>query len=256
MGIFDGILLATDMDGTLTDSEGRISEKNAEAIRYFQQNGGLFTVASGRPPRHFDKFTDIFVPNTYLITLNGSMIYDREKREAVSKYPLPESAKDDVLKIAATYAKNSDIGIHFESFHYSARASEITERTFLDVNENIYDIMFMQPRDETEKLSVLIPGLFPSYKFARGWGEGLEMFACEAGKGNALCEIKKLTSSSLAVSAGNYDNDLEMIIKADIGFAVSNASENLKAAADFITVSCDENAIHKIIKELEKRQKN
>ena len=82
------------------------------------------------------------------------------------------------------------------------------------------------------------------------------MFACEAGKGNALCEIKKLTSSSLAVSAGNYDNDLEMIIKADIGFAVSNASENLKAAADFITVSCDENAIHKIIKELEKRQKN
>ncbi len=250
MGIFDGILLATDMDGTLTDSEGRISEKNAEAIRYFQQNGGLFTVASGRPPRHFDKFTDIFVPNTYLITLNGSMIYDREKREAVSKYPLPESAKGDVLKIAATCAKNSDIGIHF-----SAHAGDISEKTFSDVNEKIYDIMFMQPRDETEKLSVLIPGLFPSYKFARGWGEGLEMFAREAGKGSALCEIKKLTSSRLAVSAGNYDNDLEMIIKADVGFAVSNASENLKAAADFITVSCDENAIYEIIKELELRQK-
>ncbi len=256
MGIFDGILLATDMDGTLTDSEGRISEKNAEAIRYFQQNGGLFTVASGRPPRHFDKFTDIFVPNTFIISLNGAMIFDPKKREAVLKYPLSQQAIADALEIAGTYAKGSEIGIHFESFYLTAPAKEISEKTFTDAGENIYDIMFMQSREETEKLKALLPTLFSSGKFARGWGEGLEMFAHEAGKGNALMKVKSLSGSVFAVSAGNYDNDLEMIEKADLGVAVKNASSSLKAAADTVTVSCDENAIFKIIEELEKRQRN
>ncbi|MBQ6052068.1 MAG: HAD-IIB family hydrolase [Clostridia bacterium] len=250
MGIFDGILLAVDMDGTLTDSEGKISEKNAEAIRYFQQNGGLFTVASGRPPRHFDSFIDIFVPNTYIISLNGSMIFDPKTRTAVKKYPLPESVKEDTVKIARSLPEESMIGIHSETSYFRAPAKEISRKTFENINGDLYDIMFIQSREYTEKLSLTVPSLYPGYKFARGWSEGLEMFSLPAGKGNALLEVKRLTGSRLAVSAGNYDNDLEMTLKADIGVAVANASPSLKAAADIITVSCDENAIAAIIEML------
>ncbi|MBR5721475.1 MAG: HAD-IIB family hydrolase [Clostridia bacterium] len=253
MGIFDGILLAVDMDGTLTDSRGEISEKNAEAIKYFQQNGGLFTVASGRPPRHFDKFADIFVPNTYIISLNGSVIFDPKTRTAARKYPLPESVKADTLKIASSLPAESHIGIHSDASYFSAPAKEITEETFESISGGLYDIMFMQNREHTEELSLTVPALYPEYKFARGWSEGLEMFSLSAGKGNALLEVKRLTGSRLAVSAGNYDNDLEMIEKADIGVAVANASPRLKASADVVIVSCDENAIAAIIEMLEEK---
>ena len=47
MGKFDGILLCSDWDGTLSDS-GNIPKANIDAIRYFQREGGLFTFASGR----------------------------------------------------------------------------------------------------------------------------------------------------------------------------------------------------------------
>ena len=52
MGKFDGILLCSDWDGTLFDGTS-IPENNVEAIRYFQRNGGTFTLSSGRYAGHF-----------------------------------------------------------------------------------------------------------------------------------------------------------------------------------------------------------
>ena len=48
MGIFDGYLLVSDMDGTLLNSKGKLSEENKRAIEYFVDNGGQFTLATGR----------------------------------------------------------------------------------------------------------------------------------------------------------------------------------------------------------------
>lgn len=48
MGIFDGYLLVSDMDGTLLNSNGKLSEENKKAIEYFVDNGGQFTLATGR----------------------------------------------------------------------------------------------------------------------------------------------------------------------------------------------------------------
>ncbi|MBO4392388.1 MAG: HAD hydrolase family protein, partial [Clostridia bacterium] len=148
--------------------------------------------------------------------------------------------------------EESQTGIHSETADYCFPAKEITEETFESISGGLYDIMFMQNREYTEMLSFTLPPLYPEYKFARGWSEGLEMFSLSAGKGSALSEVKRLTGSRLAVSAGNYDNDLEMIEKADIGVAVANASPRLKASADVVIVSCDENAIAAIIEMLEK----
>ena len=49
MGKFDGILLCSDFDMTLAQNE-IISPENAAAIRYFTENGGKFTIVSGRHP--------------------------------------------------------------------------------------------------------------------------------------------------------------------------------------------------------------
>lgn len=42
MGKFDGLLLLSDLDGTLLGADRCISRANSDAVRYFTQNGGLF----------------------------------------------------------------------------------------------------------------------------------------------------------------------------------------------------------------------
>ena len=73
MGKFDGILLCSDWDGTLCEGDV-ISKNNIEAIRYFQKNGGKFTLASGRYAGHFKRFENEISPNTDLICVGGSCI--------------------------------------------------------------------------------------------------------------------------------------------------------------------------------------
>ena len=50
MGKFDGIILLSDMDGTLLDDQKQISEENQRAIDRFEREGGCFCIATGRPP--------------------------------------------------------------------------------------------------------------------------------------------------------------------------------------------------------------
>ena len=254
MGIYDGIILCSDMDGTMTNTRGEISARNAEAIRYFQKNGGLFTVATGRPPYHPEKFSDIFVCNTYIVALNGSMIFDPKSREFIEKHPLDESAKYDIKKIMETFSDVGQVQIHGEEGHFAQQDGEDADSFLGRINERMFDIMFIQNREKTARLKDIVPKEFPGYKFCRGWSEGLEMFSKNGGKGNSVMKTKALTGSRLAVTAGNYDNDIEMLLMADIGVCVKDSSEEVLAAADIVTVHSDEHPIEVIIEELKKEK--
>ena len=48
MGIYSDVLLTADYDRTLTAPDSTIPQRNVEAIRYFMENGGAFTVNTGR----------------------------------------------------------------------------------------------------------------------------------------------------------------------------------------------------------------
>ena len=76
MGKFDGYLLMSDFDGTLA-WKGTISRENCEAIRYFQSEGGLFSICSGRFRKWLLEWQDYIQPNTWCAMLNGALICDR-----------------------------------------------------------------------------------------------------------------------------------------------------------------------------------
>ena len=67
---YDGWLIVSDMDATLLDENKQISAENKQAIDYFIENGGLFTVASGRMATEVKMYFD-----TFSISLSSSFVF-------------------------------------------------------------------------------------------------------------------------------------------------------------------------------------
>lgn len=76
MADFSNILLAVDCDRTLTDIFGRIPARNLDAIARFQENGGAFTVATGRSEPMFRPYIDRIPANAPFLLYNGGACYD------------------------------------------------------------------------------------------------------------------------------------------------------------------------------------
>ena len=76
MGIYSDILLTVDYDRTLTANDSTIPERNLEAIRYFIENGGAFTVNTGRSVPMTKVFREKVPVNAPLLLYNGSAAYD------------------------------------------------------------------------------------------------------------------------------------------------------------------------------------
>lgn len=76
MALFSDVLLTVDYDRTLTAPDSSIPERNLEAVRYFMDNGGAFTVNTGRSVPMTKVFRDKVPVNAPLLLYNGSAAYD------------------------------------------------------------------------------------------------------------------------------------------------------------------------------------
>ena len=81
MAIYSDVLLTVDFDRTLTAPDSTIPQRNIEAIEYFMENGGAFTVNTGRSVPMYSSKLDLVPVNAPLLLYNGSAAYDRERRE-------------------------------------------------------------------------------------------------------------------------------------------------------------------------------
>lgn len=274
MGIFDGYLICTDCDGTLTDSQGLLSEENAAAIRHFQEEGGLFTVSTGRFPRHILNFKDKFWPNTYQVVGNGTTLYDADNdrplhqvfldpppREAL-EYAVNEGLCDLIFVDHMSYAtgwqretSNSNKRWDRQREHSSDLEDLFKDNPDLEEQEPWHkiDFCFTNP-DDCVRVQHLMREKFPQYRFERSWATGMELLPMDGGKGAAVKKLRQLLGDKVhtVVGVGDYENDVSMLQEADIGYAVANAAEVCLQAADRVTVSNNEHAIAAIIAELEK----
>ena len=82
MGKFDGILIVSDLDGTLLNRESRISQENRNAIAYFESEGGHFTYISGRVARCMAPILQKMTP-PIPVGCNNGMVYDPNAEEWV-----------------------------------------------------------------------------------------------------------------------------------------------------------------------------
>lgn len=86
---FSDILLTVDYDRTLTAPDSTIPERNLEAIRYFMEHGGAFTVNTGRSVPMARPFMEKVPVNAPLLLYNGSGAFDPNSEELSLLYEIP-----------------------------------------------------------------------------------------------------------------------------------------------------------------------
>ncbi len=74
--MFSDVLLTVDYDRTFTGPDSAVPKNNLEAVAYFKENGGTFTVNTGRGVATFWKYMDSFPANAPLLLYNGSAAWE------------------------------------------------------------------------------------------------------------------------------------------------------------------------------------
>lgn len=268
-GIFDGILLCSDFDGTLYVKK-EISKENADAIRYFQENGGIFTIASGRYPDFLAKYRDVVEANTYIVGMNGALVSNYERSDVVCCGLMPEGAKELVWRLLTEIDGLLYMSVFTEDVPATDRLEELrrpekqgfyeydiswNDRAVFDalMDCNVYKVMFRLEPEKADAAAEKMPALVgDAYAVSRSWKTGLELQSSEYTKGISTRRLAKHLGAHTLVCVGDYENDLSMILEADIGYAVGDAVLKLREAADRILPPAQEHAIAALIADLEK----
>ena len=102
--MFSDILLTSDFDRTLTAPNGEIPQKNLEAIAYFMENGGTFTVNTGRNwPMSVNNILNKIPMNAPFLFAEGCGVYDVQQNQLLEYTPLPISIQDIVEELTEKY---------------------------------------------------------------------------------------------------------------------------------------------------------
>ena len=89
MALFSDVLLTVDYDRTLTAPDSTIPQRNLDAVRYFMDNGGAFTVNTGRSIPMARIFMDKVPVNAPLLLYNGSAAYDTRENKLTFAHKIP-----------------------------------------------------------------------------------------------------------------------------------------------------------------------
>lgn len=254
MGKFSNILLCSDLDGTLTTHAGIIPEKNMRAIEYFCSKGGKFCISTGRLNDHLLQFFDkALLSNCPIICCNGACIYDYATDKVLYEKPLGIHT-DELVEFLY---KNCGNILHTTIFtkgpdkrDFASYAGCINEIRATLADPPAYKIVLVFDTEEnTLILKNKLEQIFGEhFNFARSWPVGLEILDKNATKGDTVTVLKNILGDGrTSVCVGDYENDITMVQKADIGCAVANAVDELKSVADKIVCSNHDGAIDYIV---------
>ena len=258
MGKFDGYLICTDFDGTFALPGAALSRENLDAVKYFQGEGGLFSIASGRTPQFIRGLVGPFGVNAPVIAMNGTMVCDERSFAVIRDYPMSGDVITVLDEIAALgMCENLTLWNADEARNRWQRDSGVAPSAHYAGHPQPWYKAVMGCRDEAAALALRAwfnrrwSGRFAG---SRSWPTGFEIQGLEGDKGAALKWIRDYLGERVRVSVGvgDFENDIPLIRAADIGYAVANAIPEARAAADRVTVANTEHAIAAIIEELGK----
>ena len=259
-------LVALDLDGTLFDNSSRISKRNLTAIRSITDKGIHVVISTGRPFEGipFDQIKGTGI--NYAITANGSGIYEISTGKCLYENAMDEELVTPILNFLLTRDIHMDAFIGGKGYTpvqcvetaqkltvpSSIKNYIITTRTRLDnilqfIHKNQLKVQKMTlnfypaadgtliDRETVRKFLVSNP----SITTVCGGYNNLEFTRADANKGVGLRKLAEIlgVNPDATMAIGDTENDLAIIEAAGIGVAMGNATDAVKARADYVTTT-------------------
>lgn len=262
---FSNFFLLSDMDGTLINSQAEISLLNKYALKEFVDNGGTFAVATGRTLFGCQSYLEQIPINAPSIFFNGTVLQDIKDNSVLKTLSLETTKLFSFLQKCMHYIPNLSIQLHTKDKFYI-----ITDKQYDDPVIYKEKASFIRANlDDLIKLDILKIQIYTPdaetiswlYKFAKtmkldyiakyfsSWASYFEIIPKIASKGVMLETLRQMPQykDKIFIAVGDFNNDIEMLLFADLGIAAQNATDDLKQVADLISVSCDDHLLQHII---------
>jgi Cof subfamily protein (haloacid dehalogenase superfamily) len=261
-------MLSFDLDGTLLDDRGLLSEENRGVIQEYARRGVKVVLASGRMPSRIEPYAEFLEVDCAIIAYNGAMAFLplAEKKKMILYDPLPAIVAEEVMDYCREWKFHlnfySDGKVYVLEEHRFSRYAEIYARQTGAELTFVPDFTPFQGMAPV-KLVIVMDPLHPDSRRTRDFQynyfseklkgrahvvrsnpEYLEFLSISANKGVALLRIAEYygIAAETIMAFGDAENDREMLSYAGIGVAMANASESLRRESDAVTVMNNNNA--------------
>ncbi len=271
-------LYATDLDGTLLGSNASLSDYTTDALRRLAREGVDVTYITARTPATVQPImasAPIRIPG---VVMTGAALWRNDTdRYARVTYHTP----DDVDTISAICRRHGVTPFEYTLepgsnslvvYHESAELSPIEHEFVVSRTLNALKrfelhtpapessrsstVLFFAMGDPhrlraaAEEISAVTGCSASCYPDTYHHGLGLlEIFTRGVSKAGGLAELRRVAGADRVVAFGDNLNDIPMLREADIAVAVANAHPDVKAVADIVIGSCDDDAVARFIEE-------
>ncbi|MCU1499031.1 MAG: HAD-superfamily hydrolase, subfamily [Acidimicrobiales bacterium] len=256
--------IATDLDGTLLRSDGSVSGRTRAAVHAAEEAGLLVIIATGRPPRWIAPIVEQLGDRGLVVCANGATVYDPARHELVHRTELDGAVALAVVDDIEAAFPEAVLGVE-QGFDFGIDPS--IERTGIELAAHMADVVVAPIRSFLDrpvtKLIVRLPPPAPEGTAASVQAVVGSRALVTHSTNEAFLELshpsvhKAATVERLLVEAGvvaaevvafgDMPNDLELIRWAGLGVAVANAHPVLRAAADEVTASNDDDGVALVI---------
>ena len=262
-------MVVLDLDGTLTNSEKKVTERTKKALTDYMEHGGTVVLASGRPTYGIIPLARELHLDTsggYILSFNGGQIISCEKNEVIYQKELPSG----VPKLLGEKAKEHDVGIlTYEGDHIVTETPEniyAQKESFINkmpiqkiedfssyVNFPVTKCLMVADGDYLARVEEQLKmELGSRYSILRSEPYFLEIMPEGIDKAQSLERLLAHVGIERKEMAafGDGFNDRSMLVYAGLGVAMGNAQEPVKEAADYIAPTNDEDGVAWVIEHM------
>jgi len=254
-------LVVSDMDGTLLNSKGEVSDLFFELFHKLKKQNIHFCAASGRQYHSIVHKLALIKDDIFIIAENGGIA--KKKDEIFVLNSLSVEKIKTIIPVLRTINDTYIVLCGKKSAYIETTNKHFT--TILDeyytVHETVPDLTKIADTEDFLKIAVYHSksseaNIYPAIKHlkkeylikisGKNW---LDISDEKANKGNALREVQKRLNISKEETLvfGDYHNDIEMLQEATFSFAVKNAHKDILKIASYSTESNDNFGVEKIL---------
>ncbi|MDR1801611.1 MAG: Cof-type HAD-IIB family hydrolase [Lachnospiraceae bacterium] len=260
-------MIAMDLDGTLLTGVKEITPRTREVLLRASKAGYMILAATGRPASGIPKVIAEFPGIRYAVTSNGARIVDLIENKVLSQHLLSYESAAFLIDLLKDYDALSEIyydGLGFveeSQFrrleHYFRKAAHINyfrttrlsvpnlmekfEAEHRDLDK--FQAVFVNESDRDEVIEILKDR--PDVECSSSLENNIEVNGGGVHKGMALIELGEILGikKDEILAFGDGTNDRLMISEVGIGVAMGNADITVKEAADYVTLSNEEDGV-------------